>query len=77
MKFRITPLSGLPSTAQDTAGAVCAPCHVANLVPLLNQKDFSIAWQARKSLQAMTGQDKAYDGGAWLQYITGPNKPLG
>lgn len=47
------------------------------LVPLLNQKDFSIAWQARKSLQAMTGKDMAYNEGAWLQYITGPEKPLG
>jgi hypothetical protein len=47
------------------------------LVPLLNQKDFSIAWQARKSLQAMTGQDMAYNQGAWLKYITGPEKPLG
>jgi hypothetical protein len=47
------------------------------LVPLLTQKDFSIAWQARKSLQAMTGKDMAYNQGAWLQYITGPDKPLG
>jgi hypothetical protein len=47
------------------------------LVPLLTQKDFSVAWQARRSLRYMTGKDMAYDEGAWLQYITGPTKPLG
>jgi hypothetical protein len=47
------------------------------LVPLLNQKDFGIAWQAHRSLKIMTGKDLAYDESAWLQYITGPSKPLG
>jgi hypothetical protein len=46
-------------------------------VPLLNQKDFGLAWQARRSLKFMTGKDLSYDENAWLQYITGPSKPLG
>jgi hypothetical protein len=47
------------------------------LVTLLNQRDFGIAWQARRSLRNMTGRDMNFDEGAWLQFITGPTKPLG
>ncbi|HTL29732.1 MAG TPA: HEAT repeat domain-containing protein [Tepidisphaeraceae bacterium] len=47
------------------------------LIGIVGERDFSVAWQARKSLKAMTGKDLYYDNNAWLQYITGPEKPLG
>jgi len=47
------------------------------LVSLLNQKDFGIAWQTRRTLKRMTGKDLNYDESAWLNFITGPSKPLG
>ena len=40
-------------------------------------RDFGIAWQSRWSLHILTGQDFRYDEHAWLEYLTGPNKPLG
>lgn len=47
------------------------------LSALLNDRDFSIAWQARRSLVYMTGRDFRYDAAAWLGYLSGPGKPLG
>jgi hypothetical protein len=47
------------------------------LIHQLNERDFGIAWQARRSLQRITGADHRYDEAAWLAYITGPDKPLG
>jgi len=47
------------------------------LISLLNQRDFGIAWQARRTLKRLTGKDLNYDESAWLNYITGPSKPLG
>jgi len=47
------------------------------LVGLLNQRDFGIAWQARRTLKRLTGKDLNYDESAWLNFITGPSKPLG
>jgi hypothetical protein len=44
---------------------------------LLADRDFSVAWQARRSLIFLTHQDFAYDQGAWLAYFVGPQKPLG
>jgi hypothetical protein len=43
----------------------------------LQGREFSVAWQSRKSLIVITGQDHFYDEGAWLQYFTGPDKPFG
>ena len=40
-------------------------------------RDFSIAWQSRWSLIILTGRDLGYDEHAWLEYLAGPNKPLG
>ena len=40
-------------------------------------RDFSIAWQSRWSLKILTGRDFRYDERAWLEYLTGPHKPLG
>lgn len=39
--------------------------------------DFSVAWQARRSLRELTGRDMRYDQDAWLGYLAGPEKPLG
>jgi hypothetical protein len=47
------------------------------LTPRLAEHDFSVAWQARRSLRRLTGRDFRYDEAAWLEYITGPDKPFG
>ena len=39
------------------------------LVGILNDEDFSVAWQARQSLELLTGQDFRYDEKAWLTYL--------
>ena len=47
------------------------------LTPRLNERDFAVAWQSRRSLRRMTGRDFRYDEAAWLEYVTGPAKPFG
>jgi hypothetical protein len=47
------------------------------LVNTLGGKDFGIAWQARESLHAMTGNDLRYNERAWLEFLTSDKKPLG
>ncbi len=47
------------------------------LASQLGGREFGVAWQSRRSLQTLTGQDYRYDESAWLNYITGPAKPLG
>jgi hypothetical protein len=47
-----------------------------SLVALLSNRDFGLAWQSRRSLKALTGRDLFYDDSAWLQYLTGPEKPF-
>jgi len=47
-----------------------------SLVALLSNRDFGLAWQSRRSLKALTGRDLFYDDAAWLQYLTGPDKPF-
>ena len=47
------------------------------LTPRLAEHDFSVAWQARRSLCRLTGRDYFYNEAAWLEYITGPDKPFG
>ena len=47
------------------------------LVLLLSDRDFGIAWTAHHSLKALTGRDLRYDESAWLEYLTGPEKPFG
>jgi HEAT repeat protein len=47
------------------------------LSSLLADRDFSICWQARRSLVYLTHRDLGYDQGAWLEYFAGPEKPLG
>lgn len=47
------------------------------LVSQLNDRDFSVAWQAHASLCTLTGRDLDYSEGAWLNYLTGPERPLG
>lgn len=48
-----------------------------SLIRVLNGQDFGVAWQARQSLNLMTGVDYFYSQTAWLGYITGPAKPFG
>lgn len=47
------------------------------LSTLLTDHDFGVAWQARRSLVFLTRKDFAYNEGAWLGYLAGPEKPLG
>jgi hypothetical protein len=47
------------------------------LVLTLSDRDFGIAWTAHHSLKLLTGRDLQYDEGAWLTYLTGPEKPFG
>lgn len=47
------------------------------LVRALRDRNFGIAWQARKSLQLMTGKDFRYDTAAWLGHLSGSQKPFG
>jgi hypothetical protein len=47
------------------------------LAGTVNGRDFSIAWQSRWTLKILTGNDYGYDERAWLEYLAGPNKPLG
>jgi hypothetical protein len=47
------------------------------LVTYLNENDFGIAWQSRESLRALTGRDLKYDQAAWLNYLSGSERPFG
>ena len=47
------------------------------LVDTLDSRDFGVAWQSRRSLIRLTGRDLRYDEGAWLSYLTGPDRPFG
>ena len=47
------------------------------LVRALRDRNFGIAWQARRSLQLMTGKDFRYDTAAWLGHLSGNSKPFG
>lgn len=47
------------------------------LVAVLPERNFAVAWEARRSLRRITGVDYAYDDSAWLEYISNPDKPLG
>lgn len=47
------------------------------LAATLAERDFGLAWQARRSLRRLTSQDFKYDQAAWLGYISGPAKPFG
>lgn len=47
------------------------------MVGLLGSRDFSLSWQAHQSLTRLTNKDLGYDESAWLNYLTGPEKPFG
>jgi hypothetical protein len=47
------------------------------LVDTLDSRDFGVAWQSHRSLVRLTGKDLRYDEGAWLSYLTGPDRPFG
>jgi hypothetical protein len=47
------------------------------LASQLGDREFGVAWQSHHSLQTITGKDLRYNESAWLNYITGPEKPLG
>jgi hypothetical protein len=46
------------------------------LVGVLDERQFGVAWQARRSLQRISGVDYAYDAPAWLEYLSNPSQPL-
>ena len=47
------------------------------LIGVLRDRNFAVAWQARKSLKLMTGKDFRYDSAAWLTYLTSEQQPFG
>jgi len=46
------------------------------LVNQLNEREFGVAWQARRSLKLLTGKDFMYDEAGWLNYLTTNEKPF-
>jgi HEAT repeat protein len=47
------------------------------LIARLDDRDFGIAWQSRRSLMRLTGKDLRYDAAAWLAFVAGPDRPFG
>jgi HEAT repeat protein len=47
------------------------------LIGVLDERQFGVAWQARRSLKQISGVDYAYDAPAWLEYLSNPAQPLG
>lgn len=47
------------------------------LVGVLKDRQFGISWQARRSLMLMTGKDYRYNQTAWLDHLTGNERPFG
>jgi hypothetical protein len=47
------------------------------LIRQLRDREFAVAWQARRSLRFMLGKDFEYDQAGWLGYLTGAQRPLG
>jgi len=48
------------------------------LVANLTGRDFGVAWESRRRLEAITGDTTLpYDETQWLQFLTGPEKPFG
>lgn len=39
------------------------------LIDMLKNQNFALAWQSRRSLYLMTGEDFRYDEAAWLKYL--------
>jgi HEAT repeat protein len=76
-------LLNAPEESQDVRiAAVDALRHYHNravataLVGVLDERQFGVAWQARRSLKQISGVDYAYDAPAWLQYLSNPSQPL-
>jgi HEAT repeat protein len=76
---RETVVDGHPSTAQEDRDVRIAAADALrhyptldverSLIGYLNETEFAVAWQARQSLVALTGQDMLYDEAAWLAYL--------
>ena len=47
------------------------------LVGILRDPKFGVSWQALQSLRLLTGRDYQYDRTAWLNYLSGNEKPFG
>lgn len=47
------------------------------LAATLSEREFSVAWQSRRTLRRMMGVDMKYSETAWLDYFVGPQKPFG
>jgi hypothetical protein len=46
------------------------------LMSVLNDREFGVSWQARRSLILMTGHDYRYDESAWLDYVAKAGTPF-
>ena len=47
------------------------------LVDALREREFEVAWQARKSLILLTGRDFKYDQGKWQEFLASTENPFG
>jgi hypothetical protein len=47
------------------------------LVGILRDPKFGVSWQALQSLRLLTGRDYQFDRAAWLNYLSGAEKPFG
>ena len=63
--------------ATDALKYYRTPEVARGLVNSLTDRDFALAFQARRSLIYMTHRDFEFDQGKWLGYFAGPEKPLG
>ena len=77
-------LFGNPDETQDVRVAAADALKHYRTLPVARalssavaDKNFSLAWQSRRSLQYLTPRDYGYDESAWLAYLTGPEKPFG
>ena len=62
--------------AADALKYYHTPDVVRVLSSVVGERDFSVAWQARRSLVYLTHKDFGYNESAWLSYFAGPGKSL-
>ena len=83
----VEPLLGILDNEEESADIRIAAADALKSYPRLNVaralvnaldgRDFSVGWQARRSLRAMTQQDFQYDQAAWLGFLAGPQTLVG
>lgn len=60
----------------DALGQYAESRVLQALVGALNDRNFSVAWQASQSLELLTGRDFNLDGGRWLDWLNQTPNPF-